>query len=302
MHANDLFLRITEQLIADIEAGTSTWKMPWHTLASLGTPTNLDGRPYRGLNSIWLPLVAESNGFTSGIHGTYASFRRHGFQIRRGSTGCPVILWKASEPKAGETTDDSDEQQTGRRLIARTFTVFAAEQADGTEELIARRTQARSLPVGDRLDEADRYAAATGATIIEGGNRAYYEPAADIIHVPQRGQFDAAELFASTRLHELVHWTAKPDRVGRDLTGRFGSEAYAAEELVAELGAAMWCAQTGIAAATRQDHAEYLGGWLGILRADPRALVTVASKAQAAVDYLNTLAGHVAPVSDDADD
>ena len=78
----------------------------------------------------------------------------------------------------------------------------------------------------------------------------------------------------------------------RDLTGRFGSDAYAAEELVAELGAAMWCAQIGISAATRPDHASYLSSWLGILKADARALVTVASKAQAAVDWLNTAAGY----------
>ena len=87
MHANDLFTQITNQLIADIEAGTDTWKMPWHVLASARTPTNLDGRPYRGLNSVWLPLMSAQNGFESGIHGTYQSFCRHGFQVRRGSKG-----------------------------------------------------------------------------------------------------------------------------------------------------------------------------------------------------------------------
>lgn len=86
----------------------------------------------------------------------------------------------------------------------------------------------------------------------------------------------------------------------RDLTGRFGSDSYAAEELVAELGVAMWCAQAGLSAATRADHASYLAGWLRVLRSDARALVTVAARAQAAVDHLNTVADHTTHL-DDAD-
>lgn len=297
MHANDTFATITARLIADIEAGTDEWKMPWHALANAGTPTNLDGRPYRGINQIWIPLAASANGFESGLFGTYRSFQRHGFQVRRGSKGISVILWKTADTKTEDSTESPSDSKGARRLIARAFTVFAAEQADGTADLIARHTNARAADHAGRLDEADRYAAATGATIIEAGNRAFYEPAADIIHVPPRSQFDSAEMFASTRQHEILHWSGHADRLARDLTGRFGSDAYAAEELVAELGAAMWCAQSGIAAATRHDHAAYLDSWLRILRADARALVTVASKAQAAVDYLNDLAGIAADLA-----
>ena len=108
--------------------------------------------------------------------------------------------------------------------------------------------------------------------------------------------------FHSTISHEATHASGHPDRLARVLTGRFGSDAYAAEELVAELGAAMWCAQMGISAATRADHAAYVGSWLGILRADARALVTVASKAQAAIDYLNVLADYTPPASDEIAD
>ena len=107
----------------------------------------------------------------------------------------------------------------------------------------------------------------------------------------ERRILDAAHYYA-TRAHETIHWTGHTDRLDRDLTGRFGEDAYAAEELVAELGAAMWCAQTGLTTITRADHAAYLAGWLRILRSDARALVTVASRAQAAVDWLNTHTGH----------
>ena len=87
--------------------------------------------------------------------------------------------------------------------------------------------------------------------------------------------------------------------MNRDLSGRFGDDSYAAEELVAELGAAMWCAQAGLSAVTRLDHAAYLAGWLRVLRSDARALVTVASRAQAAVDHLNTLTGYHTTITDD---
>jgi antirestriction protein ArdC len=294
MHAQDLFEAVTAQLIADIEAGAGTWRMPWHCLADSSTPTSADGRPYRGTNALILAIQGSSSGFTAGIWSTYRSYQRHGAQVRRGEKGTTVALWKpTTQPNsAGADETDADDRPTGRGLIARTFTVFAAEQVDGADAIIARRSSERGeRDTPQRIAEADRYFASTGVPIIEGGNRAYYSPAEDTIHVPTVGQFDNASQFHSTISHEACHASGHPDRLARDLTGRFGSDAYAAEELVAELGAAMWCAQSGIAAATRHDHATYLGAWLRILGTDARALVTVASKAQAAVDYLNNLAG-----------
>ena len=171
--------------------------------------------------------------------------------------------------------------------------MFAAEQVDGADKIIGRRTADRApRDTPERLADVDRYFAAIDANVIEGGNRAYYSPADDSIHLPAIHQFDNAAVAASTKSHEFAHWTGQAERLGRDLTGRFRSDAYAAEELVAELAAAMWCGQMGISAATRTDHAQYLAGWLSILKADARALVTVASKAQAAVDYLNACAGY----------
>ena len=146
----------------------------------------------------------------------------------------------------------------------------------------------------ERLDAAEAYFAAVGAHVEHGGNRAFYRPATDEIHVPDLDRFDQAPNYYATLAHEHAHWTGHPSRLARDLTGRFGDDSYAAEELVAELAAAMWCAQHGISAVTRPDHAAYLAGWLRILRTDTRALVTASSKAQSAVDHLNTCAGHTA--------
>jgi antirestriction protein ArdC len=262
MHANDLFDQITDQLVADIEVGAAAWRMPWHALADTGTPTSIDGRPYRGMNSVWLAMVAATRDWSSGVWATYRGWHRHGAQVRRGEKATQVVLWKPTTPQATDTAHDDDEQ-TGRRrqLLARAYSVFAAEQVDGADEIVARRTgrlAERDTP--ERIATADAYFAAVGATIVQGGNRAYYRPMTDTIHVPALAQFDHAAHHAGTLAHEHVHWTGHPDRLARDLSGRFGSDSYAAEELVAELGAAMWCAQMGLSAVTRPDHAAYLAG------------------------------------------
>jgi len=296
MHAEDLFAQITDQLIADIETGAAgEWRMPWHTLADAGTPTSVDGRPYRGANALWLAMVATARDWTSGAWATYRAWQRHGAQVRRGEKATQVILWKPVTPRPTDTNDDDTAGDRTRRprLLARAYAVFAAEQCDGAEEVIARRAHhlaQRDTP--ERIAGAEDYFATIAATVIEGGNRACYRPATDTIHLPALEAFDTAAHYYGTRAHETVHWTGHHSRLARDLSGRFGTDSYAAEELVAELGAAMWCAQAGLSAVTRTDHAAYLAGWLRILRTDTRALITVASRAQAAVDHLNTLAGH----------
>ena len=291
MRTDDMFETITAELVTAIEAGTREWRMPWHALADAGTPVNVDGRPYRGMNAVWLPCAAAPRGWDTGIWGTYRSWQRHGGQVRRGEHATPVVLWKqTAKPDLTHTTDGA--QLAGRGTVfARAYSVFAAEQVDGADEIIACHRQRRIPPNSpERLAIAERFFAALDAHVIEGGNQACYIPATDTIRLPTLAQFDTAAHYYATRAHETVHWTGHATRLARDLTARFGTDAYAAEELVAELGAAMWCAQTGLSAATRHDHAAYLAAWLRVLRSDARALVTVASRAQAAIDWLNARA------------
>ena len=299
MRPDDLYATITNQLIADIEAGAGDWHMPWHTLAS-GSPRSIDGHSYRGINALWLAMTADNRGWTSGVWATYKAWQRHGAQVRRGERGTAVVLWKprdlSTEPNP--TDADADAGQP-RRLIARTFTVFNAEQVDGLDPDPAAVPD--TVDDETRIDHAETYFAAIGAQVHLGGNRAYYRPSADTIHLPDLAQFDQPAHFWATAAHEHIHWTGHSHRLARDLTGRFGSDAYAGEELVAELGAALWSAEAELAPVTRPDHAAYLAGWLRILRADPRHLLTITSKAQAALDHLTTTAGHPpAPVPADA--
>ncbi len=291
MRAEELFEKVTADLITAIEDGASGWRMPWHRVAAGGTPRSVDGRPYRGWNALVLAMVAGEHGWASASWATYRGWQRHGCQVRCGEHGTHVVLWKPIERSAsGDDATSEGDAAGGRRrtLLARVFTVFAAEQADGAERYL-RTGDERSEP--DRVAEAEAYFGAVAARVVHGGDRACYVTALDEIHLPQRVQFDQAGAYYSTAAHEHVHWTGHASRVGRDLTGRFGDHAYGAEELVAELGSTFWCAQFGLEQATREDHATYLGDWLAILRADSRTLVAACSQAQQAVDYLNTAAG-----------
>jgi antirestriction protein ArdC len=299
MRAQDLFQRITDQLIADIDAGAGTWRMPWYTLADTGTPESVDGRRYRGTNALWLALVGADREWTSGMWATYLAWQRHGAQVRRGEKATPVLLWKPITSKDRRRSDDMTDETdpaTGRRLVARAYNVFAAEQVDGGDELLARRSErlaGRDTP--ERIAAADAYFAGFDVTVVEGGNEACYLPGSDTIRIPTIDRFQTAAAYYATRAHETVHATGHASRLARTFGQRFGDRAYAAEELVAELGAAMWCAHAGISATTRQDHAAYLAHWLDILRDDPRSLITIASKAQAAVDYITAHTTHPLP-------
>lgn len=122
-----------------------------------------------------------------------------------------------------------------------------------------------------------------------GGNRAFYAPARDLIQLPPRESFRDAESYVATRAHETVHWTSAPSRLARELGKRFGDQAYAAEELIAEMGSAFLCADLGLTPEAREDHASYLAHWLQVLKKDSHAIFTAASQAQRAADYLHQL-------------
>jgi len=289
--ARNLIGDITESLIAAIEAGAPTWSMPWTRLAD--APCNPAGRPYSGINHLWLSLLAAERGWDSHVWGTYRAWQAAGGQVRKGQRSAEVILMAPVDSK--EVGADG---QPKRFLLARTFRVFAAEQVDGSDAIVARRRAGRpALNAPEAIAAAEEWFGRLGANVQHGGDRACYVPGMDLIRMPHLKQFSCAERYYATRAHESVHWTAHPYRLDRDLSGRFGSDSYAVEELIAELGAAMWCAQAGLTPATRDDHAGYLASWLRVLRADPMHLRTIAGRAQSAVAYMAGLAGDPQPAS-----
>lgn len=286
----DIHQHITNQIVDAIEKGVGEFRLPWHRAAgSIMRPVNVASKkPYHGVNILSLWAAGDAAGYETGTWGTYRQWSEIGAQVRKGEKASYVVFYKEITVTPAEENTDDD----GTRLFARATPVFAAEQVDGYAPPAPPEPQ--GSPV-EPIDAAEAFIAATGANIVRGGSMACYVPRTDNIHMPCRDAFlgsatsSAAEAYYATKLHELTHWTSKDTRCNRELGKRFGDDAYAMEELVAELGAAFLCADLGISNAPRADHAQYLDSWLKVLKADKRAIFTAASKASQAANYLASL-------------
>jgi antirestriction protein ArdC len=249
-------------------------------------PTNIDSKKrYRGVNVVTLWAISDQHGYSSGCWGTYRQWAEAGAQVRKGEKAAYVAFYKEVV-----VTDEEDCRET--RLIARASPVFAAEQVDG----YVSHSEAPTPPMSP-IEQAEAFVSRTGAVIQHGGDRAFYRPATDQIVLPVREAFvgtptiSPAEAYYATAFHELTHWTCHESRCNRQLGKRFGDAAYAAEELVAELGAAFLCADVGVSAEPRVDHAQYLEHWLRLMKGDKRAIFNAAAKANEAVAYMTALQG-----------
>jgi antirestriction protein ArdC len=289
--ARDVQAEITDKIVAMMESGLSEgkWRAPWHAEGGFGDlPRNvITGKSYQGLNVIVLWGQAHAKGYESNVWGTYKQWESKGANVRQGEKGTLAFYWNRVEKKDRTTGEYFHPPQY--MLFASGFTLFNANQVDGWQAPPKPVTAPKVI--GERHPVAEAYFAAIPAKVNHGGNKAFYSPGGDFIGLPDFDAFDSPESYYATRGHESVHWTMAKDRCDRNMSGRFGDQAYAAEELVAELGAAFLCAGLGITNEPREDHATYLASWLKVLKGDKTAIFTAASKANAAVKYLDSLAG-----------
>src|SRR6202051_4652867 len=289
----DVYARVTSQIINAIEQGVSNWRMPWHTSGKFAfSPANVTSKkPYRGVNTLCLWAAAQAKGYERGEWGTYQQWHERGAQARKGEKATLVVFWKFAN--SATETDDGESPKSGSRLLfTRGYSVFNAAQVDGYTPKADP-----DMPMPERVERADTFFQAIGANVRHGGNRAYYAPDSDHIQMPPFAAFAENVAYYSTLAHEHTHWTAKVDRCDRQLGKRFGDNAYAAEELIAELGAAFTCAHLGLSTEPREDHAQYIKSWLKVLKSDKRAIFTAASKAQQAADFMIQRAGLPTPAS-----
>ncbi len=288
----DVYQRVTDRLLSALET-CGPWERPWLGVGgSSAMPVNVvSGKQYRGSNIVMLWMAAMENGYARNVWGTFKQWQEKGATVRKGEKGTPIIWFSMLERK-NEQQGEGDDEKT-RIPCARLSWVFNADQVDG---YAAPSVQSEG-PVFDAIEQAEALMLASGAQIAHEGGSAYYRPSSDAIVLPPREAFvatstaSAAEGYYGTALHELVHWTGAKSRLDRDLTGRFGSDSYAAEELIAELGSAFLCASLGVSLEPRADHASYLRAWIKILRNDKKAFVTAAAKASQASDYLLAMVG-----------
>lgn len=278
----DLYAVVTDRIVAALEQGNIPWVTPWAISPEQALPANLSsGHRYRGVNVLLLNMVRAAQGYSLNRWLTFQQARSLGGHVRKGERGTEVVFFKMLDIKdvAGATGHDG----TAKVIpLLRSFTVFNAAQVDGLPESLVAPS---ALPdTFEPLAAAEDLLRASGAVIKHEGDGAFYRPADDTITMPGRHAFVSADAYYGVALHELTHWTAHPSRCARTLSGRQHIEAYAFEELIAEMGSAFLCGHVGIHAELQ--HAAYIESWLQALRNDKRLIFSAASAAQKAVDFL----------------
>jgi len=285
----DVYSRVTNEIVARLEAGTRPWIQPWqaaHAAGHVSRPLRFNAVPYRGINVILLWLAAMRNQFTCPLWMTYRQAAGLGGQVRRGEKGSLVIY--ASTFTRRETTHDGEEQEYEVPFL-NSYSVFNAEQIDALPPRYYAQAEP-SRPAVQRIERAERFFAHSGANVRHGGGMAFYNSAADFVQMPAFESFRDAEGYYATLAHELAHWTRHPSRLGREFRRqRWGDEGYSMEELVAEMGAAFLCADLGLTPDVREDHAAYIASWLKVLRNDKHAVFAAAAHAERAAGYLHRL-------------
>ncbi len=281
--------RITAAITEKLEAGTKPWIQPWRGLP-VSRPLRSCGTPYRGMNVFWLWMMAQENGFGSPYWVTYRQCAELGGQVRKGEKSSIAIFYK-SYTKEVEAEDHGEVQEEKRRVL-KSYAIFNADQCDGLSERYYPEADVQDVEPEGRKATFDAFFAKIGANVREQGCSAYYEPTPDRITMPPASLFNGYDHFYATLAHELSHWTGHKTRLDRDLKNRFGSAAYAAEELVAELSSAILGAELGLPVEHLDSHASYIAHWLKLLTKDDRAMLTAAARAEEASNMLLRLGGH----------
>lgn len=273
---SDVCERLTTEIVRQLKTATSKWERPWSGQAAL--PYSIQtGHPYTGSNVLALWVAQRANKFSSHAWGTLKQWAGRRGRVHPGSRGTK-ILWPRRRLRG---------TRTGWADYFWAVTVFNGDQIDNYSE--AHPDLFETVSARPKIDEI---LSRLPDCVTYAGSRAVYSPTLDKIGMPPNSSFvstqfgDATHGFYSTLLHEFCHWTGHPERLNRRLGFPFGSAEYAFEELVAELGAALLLAHTGVCAAPREDHAVYIKSWIGLLESDPTALSQAAGEAQKAVVFL----------------
>ena len=274
-----IYQQVTDKIIAELESGKlPSWVKNWS--GDAGADCNvITKKTYSGINTIILGM----SGFKSPYWATYKQWVSIGAQVSKGSKGTQIIFYSPVE-KGSKITESGEIKNYS--YILKSYTVFNAEQVTGFE--------APAMPaprVFNNIACIEALTVKSGVRLQFGGDRAYYSPSDDYVAMPHKTQFNNEASYYATLLHELSHWSGHKSRLDRDLSGRFGNGAYAAEELIAELSAAFLCARFNIAGELR--HSSYIASWLRVLKNDNKAVFKAAALAQKSADYLAGFAGEV---------
>jgi antirestriction protein ArdC len=293
--ALNAYQTVTDRIVAMLEGGTKPWQRPWNSAdgvrigSPIARPLRSNGQPYRGANVLNLWAAGMLRGFSSRYWLTYKGAQEFGGQVRKGAKSELAFY-------VGRHTVEAQKEGDDDKVVAfmRSYCVFNADQIDGLPARFYAAAEPAApiapAPAHARNAEVDTFVDNLSVKLAHGGDRAYYMPSADAVRMPHLEQFHDADSYYATLLHELTHWTGHATRCDRDFSAskRWGDSAYAAEELVAELGAAFLCADLGVSEGEpRADHADYIASWIAVLKADNRAIFRAASAAEKAAAWIH---------------
>ena len=286
----DIYARVTNKILADLEQGNLSWRKPWHSQQMAGQvmrPLRWNNIPYTGINTLVLWGTAAEKGYALPYWMTFKQAVDLKANVRKGEKGEQVVY--ADKMVREEETPDGD---TNSRQIPflKTYTVFNASQIEGLPESYYRVPET-VIPANapQRVESLESFFAQTKADIYT-GTKASYNQLTDRIQMPPFESFETATDYYAILAHELTHWTKHPARLHRDMGRKhFGDEGYAKEELVAELGACFLGADLGFEPVPEAQHAAYIQSWLKVLKDDKRFIFSAASHAQKAVEYIHAL-------------
>lgn len=276
MNKNQITDIVVNGILEEMEKGVAPWRQPWIVLAR----QNLVSRKaYRGINRLVLSLFAGREEFFL----TFNQAKKLGGTLKTGAKGLPVVFWSKVEGKTPpQTTAQGNKPTDTEYFVMKYYTVFRLSDVNG----ITPPQIGTPKPVDCNIEA---FIKQTGAVVTHHGGQASYNPATDVIALPEMARFDSQGHYYATLFHELVHWTGGAGRLDRfKKNERFGLEQYSREELVAEIGAAMLCRRFAID--LLPESASYITNWLKTLKEDKSLIISAASRAEKAMDFLGVFA------------
>ena len=297
--------QLVDQVLANLDKGNLLWTQGW---VAAGAPESaVTGKKYRGINNLYLSLVAMAENYGDNRWATFRQMEEKGWTFKKDEEGHTLGKGKSVSVEYYEMRDKETKRRFDRSVLdgmtfdeqreymdknvywlRKFYRVFNCSLMDGVP--------AKEMPmidVNDRIEKAEAildYWNANESKIVYGGSQAFYRPSTDEVHLPEREKFKSTQSFYDTALHEIGHSTGHESRLNRDLSGGFGSQSYAMEELRAEIASIFMAQDLGIEPSEDrlQNNAAYIQSWKDEIKENPNALFTAIADADKIARYVSS--------------
>ena len=300
MKKEEFIKNIADQVWNQIDAKGIDFMLPW---VKQGMPYNLarlktKNPHYYGINNWVLWFEQSQRGYKSNVWGTLKQIKDAGGELlekhKEWGSATQVMLWQPYQKETTAKRNSANYKKGDKKVVDSVFMKFFWVYNMDQTTLADKYKGEVGEGAGNKAN-VESYVANTKAIINHGGDRCFYKPDADYIQMVEKSQFNstnnstATQNYYSVLLHELTHWTGHKSRVNRDLSGTFGDDSYAFEELIAEMGAAVQCCMLGVTSKPKKESAQYIDSWKNKIKEEPDTIIKVMSAVNKAVSYLDKL-------------